>query len=370
MSTVINTNIPSLVARDALKLNGRAMADAMEQLSTGKRINSAADDAAGLAISQTMTAQIRSMNTAVRNANDGVSLAQTAEGALIEVSNMLQRMRELAVQASTGTISTAQRDYLKTEANALGDQIDSTINNTRWNGYQVLKDANMTTGFEIQVSDQGGAAAAAVATATLATTDKSRTVTVVSGANHGLEVGDTVRFTGMAGAVGGVLLSGLFRVESKTNDTTFTVQAVSAATSTAGATAPTTPGEMRKVNGLIALRGGDLSSVLKTALLVTNASDMSNAATSSAALANIDKGVEAVNTARANLGASVNRLISVVDNLTNVSQNLVESRSRILDTDYAAATTELARTMIIQQAGTAVLAQANQRPQFVLALLR
>jgi len=379
MSTVINTNIPSLVARDALKLNGRAMADAMEQLSTGKRINSAADDAAGLAISQTMTAQIRSMNTAVRNANDGVSLAQTAEGALIEVSNMLQRMRELAVQASTGTISTVQREYLKTEANALGDQIDSTINNTRWNGYSVLSAANMTTGFEIQIGDQGGASALVTMNGdtSVTTVAGSRSVTVAHNADlrladnlNGLVVGDTVRIS-QTTVVNGVTLKGLFRVESVAADgLNFTVQAVNVAGNATGANltggGATT---VQKVNGLMALRGGDLSSVAKATILASG-SDMSSAATSSAALAKIDTGVEAVNTARANLGASVNRLVSVVDNLTNVSQNLVESRSRILDTDYAAATTELARTMIIQQAGTAVLAQANQRPQFVLALLR
>jgi len=380
--TVINTNIKSLIAANSLKINGRDMANAMEQLSTGKRINSASDDAAGLAITQSMTAQTRGLNTAVRNANDAISMAQTAEGALIEVSNMMQRMRELAVQASTGTISTAQRDYLKTEANALGDQIDSTITNTRWNGISVLSNAAMTTGFEIQVGDQGGesnlkgnAAATTAETRTTVTTAGSRAVTLKFTA-HELEVGDTVRLTQSGDAAeDGIYLQGLFRVESKTADT-FTVMSLTAATAAnadgggnADAALVATVA-IKKVNGKMALRGGDLSSVAKSTLLQTGTSDMSDAAKSSAALAKIDTGVEAVNTARANLGASVNRLISVVDNLTNVSQNLIESRSRILDTDYAAATTELARTQIIQQAGTAVLAQANQQHQSVLSLLR
>jgi len=321
-----------------------------------------------LAITQSMTAQSRGLNTAVRNANDAISMAQTAEGALIEVSNMLQRMRELAVQASTGTISTTQRTYLANEANALADQIDSTINNTRWNGWQVLSSTSMTTGFEIQVGDQGGASSIA-AQSKLETAIGSRTVTVTTGTTaHTLVVGDTVRFTNHA-AINGVTLSGLYRVESVGSNTTFSVQAVKAATANSANVGDASTATIEKVNGLMAVRGGDLSAVTKATILQSS-SNMSDAATSSAALARIDTGLEAVNTARANLGASVNRLTSVVDNLTNVSQNLIESRSRILDTDYAAATTELARTQIIQQAGMAVLAQANQQPQSVLSLLR
>jgi flagellin len=277
MSTVISTNINSMVARDALKVNGRAMANAMEQLSTGKRVNSAADDAAGLAISEVMSAQVRSLNMAVRNANDGISLVQTAEGALIEVSNMLQRMRELAIQASTETINTAQRGYLKAEVEALADQIDSTIDNTKWNGIAVLSEASMTTGIKVQVGDTAGQE--------------------------------------------------------------------------------------------LVLKGASLLDA-KKAKTFAAANDLGSQAEASLAITAIDLGISAVNSARAALGVSVSRLTSISDNLTNIAQNLTESRSRIIDTDYATATAELARTMIIQQAGTAVLAQANQGPQFVLALLR
>ena len=274
--TVINTNVKSVIAANALKVNGRAMANAMEQLSTGKRINSASDDAAGLAISESMTAQARGLTTAVRNANDGISLVQTAEGALIEVSNMLQRMRELAVQASSETINGTQRGYLKAEATALADQIDKTITQTKWNGIAVL-DSTAQASLKIQVGDTAG------------------------------------------------------------QELTITVTALASAKSTATLAA---------------------------------ANDMSTQAKSSLALAAIDTAQGVVNNARASLGAVSNRLTSIVDNLTNVAQNLVESRSRIMDTDYATATTELARTQIIQQAGMAVLAQANQQPQSVLALLR
>jgi len=275
--TVINTNVKSVIAANALKVNGRAMADAMEQLSTGKRINSASDDAAGMAISESLTAQTRGLTTAVRNANDAISLAQTAEGALIEVSNMLQRMRELAVQASTETISQDQRTFLYNEAKALADQIDSTVANTKWNGTGVLGDPVMKNGIKIQIGDSAGG----------------------------------------------------------TNELT--------------------------------LKGSDLANALQAKTVKEAWTDQAKA---SAAITTINDGFKAVNDARAALGAAVNRLTSVADNLTNIAQNLTESRSRIMDTDYAAATTELARTQIIQQAGMAVLAQANQQPQSVLALLR
>jgi flagellin len=277
--TVINTNMKSLIAANALKVNSRAMSSAMEQLSTGSRINSAADDAAGLAISQSMTSQIRGLNMAVRNANDGISLAQTAEGALIEVSEMLQRMRELAVQASTGTLSTDQSKYLDAEYKALSDQIGDTITNTKWNNIAVLSEDNIkTTGITVQVG-----------------ADKSQVITV---------------------------------------------------------------------------KGDTLEDVASAKTYESEKIDLTNATRAASALDAVDKALGQVNAARAGLGAVVNRLTSAADNLTNISQNLSASRSRVLDTDYATATTDLARTMIIQQAGTAVLAQANQSSQSVLALLR
>jgi flagellin len=273
MSTVINTNVNSLIAQNALKVNNRAMANAMEQLSTGQRINSASDDAAGLAIGQTMNAQARSLAVAIRNANDGISLAQTAEGAMIEISNMMQRMRELAVQASTGTLSTEQRGYLNTEFTALKSQINDTIDDTTWNGMTVLGNASSLS-FSIQVGSES-----------------AQTISV--------------------------------EVDS--------MAALYSATAFAGIAA---------------------------------------AASASTSLDQLDTRLQAINEARADLGAVINRLTSAADNLANVTQNMAESRSRVLDTDYAQATTELARTQIIQQAGTAILAQANQQPQSVLALLR
>jgi flagellin len=266
--TTINTNVNSLIAQNALKINNRATADAMAQLSTGKRINSASDDAAGLAVAESMTAQVRSLNVAVRNANDGISLAQTAEGAMVEVSNMVQRMRELAVQAASGTLNSDQKGYLQEEYDALSDQIEATLSDTKWNGIAVL--------------------------------DGGSTTAIWAGADSNTTAIDVV------------------------------VDDLST----------------------MAVIGGDIE------------------AGAAGVIGNADDDMVLINTARAKLGAVINRLTSAADNMSNVAQNVAESRSRILDTDYATATTELARTLIIQQAGTAVLAQANQLPQAVLALLR
>ena len=276
--SVINTNVSAMYSQNAMKTNARAMSTAMEQLSTGTRVNSAKDDAAGLAIGQNMTSQVRGLNQAVRNANDGINMLQTAEGAMVEVSNMLQRMRELAVQASNGTYSTTQRGYLQKEFSALSSQITSINTQTKWNGTAVLSAA--TTKFQV------GAASGQTVSVTVSAT--------------------TLAVLGISGA-------------------TFTL---SGATVASG---------------------------------ITNASS---------AITNLDSALGKINTQRANLGATINRLAYAADNLTNISSNLTASRSTIMDTDYAIATTQLSKTQIIQQAATAMLAQANQQPQSVMALLK
>ncbi len=276
--TAINTNVSALYAQNALKTNSRAMGTAMEQLSTGSRINSARDDAAGLAIGQNMTSQVRGLNQGVRNANDGINMLQTAEGAMVEVSNMLQRMRELAVQGSNGTYSTTQRGYLQKEFVALSSQITSINTQTKWNGSAVLSAA--TTKFQV-------------------------------------------------GAMSGQTVSVI----------------VSATT----------------------LVGLGISSATFTLSGATVASGITNA---SSAITKLDSALGTINAQRATLGAGINRLTYAADNLTNISSNLSASRSTIMDTDYATASTQLSKTQIIQQAATAMLAQANQQPQSVLALLK
>ena len=270
---VINTNMSATLTANALTKNERAMSQSMERLSTGLRINSAADDAAGLAIASKMTSQINGLNQAVRNSNDAISMLQTADGAYIEVSNMLQRMRELSVQAATGTNTTDDIANLNLEWNALGNSIDLIVANTEWNGMKILDGSGGSSGsFSFQV-----------------------------------------------GANATQLLNVNF-------------------------------GDADDANSKI-----DIATTLNTAV---------------GSIAAVDDALAAVATQRATYGAAINSLEHTVDNLTNVSQNTAASRSRIQDADYAAETTELARTQIIQQAGTAMLSQANQQAQSVLALLK
>jgi flagellin len=279
--SVINTNIKSIVAQNAMTVNSRAMSKAMEQLSTGKRINSAADDAAGLGIADKMTAQIRGLNQAVRNANDGISMLQTAEGATKEITNMLQRMRELAVQGANDTYGSADRASIGLEFDALTAEIDRIANSTEWNGMKILDGTSMTTA-KLQIGTG-------------------------SGTDYQIEV---------------------------------TFDAMTAASL-----------------GATGLAAGDIDST-------------STAGDFQLMTSTIDLAITYVDDFRADMGAKINRLNYAADNMTNTSMNTAASRSRIEDTDFAAATTELARTQIISQAATAMLAQANQQPQGVLSLLR
>jgi len=293
--TVINTNTAAAVTANALTKNERAMSQAMERLSTGQRINSASDDAAGLAIASRMTSQVNGLNMAVRNANDAISLVQTADGALSEVTNMLQRMRELAVQAASGTMSTTDQAALSTEFEALTLGIDAIADNTQWNGTQLLDATSNSGAFSFQV-----------------------------GANASQTISVTIRdFTTDGGSTG---------VMENLDDATTTD-----------------------------FEDDDLD---LDAIAITSASEATDAITE------LSNAITRVDTERATLGSVISRLEYAADNLSNVSQNTSASRSRILDADYASETTELARTQIIQQAGTAMLSQANQQAQSVLALLR
>jgi flagellin len=299
--TVINTNTAATLTANALTKNERAMSQAMERLSTGQRINSAGDDAAGLAISSRMTSQINGLNMAVRNAGDAISMVQTADGALVEVTNMLQRMRELSVQAASETNGTNDLTALNTEYEALREEVTRIAVNTQWNGSAVFgQAANSTKAFQV------GANA-------------SQTISVTFGNfNAGAEAGSA----GLAGNT------------DSTSSSKF----------------------------LALTRTGGTTDIVDTDLLSKTNATLSLEVISSA--------ITAVNTERASYGAAINRLEFASDNLANVAQNTSASRSRILDTDYASETTELARTQIIQQAGTAMLSQANQAAQSVLALLK
>ncbi|ETN93616.1 Flagellin [Gammaproteobacteria bacterium MOLA455] len=283
--TVINTNIGATITANSLAKNERAMNTAMERLSTGKRINSAADDAAGLAISQRLNAQVKGLDQAARNANDAISMLQTADGAAIEITNMLQRMRELAVQATSNSNTTDDVSNLDLEFKALAEEIDRIVDATQWNGENILDGSGGTTGsFTYQI-----------------------------GANDGQTIVVDFNDFNLADGVAGVM-------------------------------------------------GADISGM--AAATTTIDTSTANVITT------LDTAISGVTTQRATFGAVMNRLEYTVDNLRNISQNTSASMSRIADADYAAETTELARTQIIQQAGTAMLSQANQQAQSVLALLK
>ena len=273
------------------------MATAMERLSTGQRINNAGDDAAGLAISSRMTTYINGLNMAVRNANDAISMIQTADGAMIEVTSMLQRMRELTVQAASDTMSATDRASLNTEFQQLDDQIDLISTSTEWNGTKLLDGSLGAVEFHV------GAGASQVVSITFAdlNTNAGSTEATEAGTSATLDVFNTVD-----GSSDGTDLDGL---------------------------------------------------------VITGTAQ-------STTLGYLDTVIARVDAHRATLGAVINRLEYAADNLANVSQNTSASRSRVLDADYAAETTELARTQIIQQAATAMLSQANQQAQSVLALLK
>ena len=274
--SVINTNVKSMVAQNAMTVNNRALSKTMEQLSTGKRINAASDDAAGLAIANRMTAQIKALDQSVRNANDGISMLQTAEGATKEITTMLQRMRELSVQAANDSYSAGDRTAIAGEMTQLTSEITRVASNTQWNGMSILSGGTAYSTMTFQVGTEGDATSAI-----------------------------TVGFTAMsAGAL--------------------TISALSVSTSVQA----------------------------------------------QASIELLDTAITAVDTFRSGLGARINRLTSSADNLANIALNTSASRSQIEDTDYAKATTELAKSQIIQQAATAMLTQANQAPQSVLSLLR
>ena len=308
---VINTNMSATLTANALTKNERAMSQSMERLSTGLRINSAADDAAGLAIASKMTSQINGLNQAVRNANDAISMIQTADGALVEVTNMLQRMRELSVQAANGTNAAADQQNLNVEFTALKAGIDAIASNTQWNGMAIL-------------------------------------------------AGDAV----------GAAVTRAFQVGANSEQ----MPVIFADFNTEDAASPgkSDDGPLADLGGQLGTNGAADSNVDLASLSLYDTA--TPAALTALEMANVQRALDSalgnINSERAKFGAAINRLEYTVDNLTNASQNQSASRSRIQDADYASETTELARTQIIQQAGTAMLSQANQQAQSVLALLK
>ena len=317
--TVINTNTASLVARDAIQRNDRAMSQAMERLSTGSRINTAKDDAAGLAISDRMGAQVSGLNMAVRNANDAISLLQTVDGAAQEISNMLSRMYELAVQAASGTYTSTDRTALDLEFGELMKEIQEIAERTEWNGNSIMDDTydDTTNALKVQLG--------AEANQTMAVRIKDWRPTVSADGE----------------------------LASATDATTDGIDSADSAYNLDG----TANGSEAALYFLDGTENTDR-------LVITSA------AAAAIAVKNLNNAIDGAAKERAQYGAYISRLQHAADNLQNVATNTAASKSQISDADYASETTELARTQIISQASTAMLAQANQVKQTVLSLLR
>jgi len=489
--SVINTNVSAMYSQNAMKTNARVQSTAMEQLSTGVRVNSAKDDAAGLAIGQNMTSQIRGLNQAVRNLNDGINMIQTAEGAMVEQSNMLQRMRELAVQAMNGTYSDTQRSYLDKEFQALTQQINRISNDTMWNdqkllaggGYLKTKNSlpvltpdaasqttNATAGIVQDYAGRDVAPGMPYFATAAATTLPSGTVvqfaedevppgmsgfaTPLSAANKAAlkAASDAITDAQLATAKAAMdaplaattaakvtMDSDAAATTAKTTMTTSlaaTAAALVAKNAAVGAgpiAAATTAYNTAKAASdadvvaynavpsvaaynaaktasdplVLAYKtkkatrdayldatkvwipedklhaqftvqaGKDQDQTIRVDVVPMNAGGLgisglaiSSFDSATQTLDQISTALETINNQRAGLGAAINQMAYAADNLTNVSSNATQSRSTIMDTDYALATTQLAKTQIIQQAATAMLAQANQQPQSVMALLK
>lgn len=471
MAQVINTNVSSLNSQRALNMSQSKLATSLERLSSGLRINSAKDDAAGMAISARMTSQISGMNQAARNANDGISLAQTAEGDLGNITSNLQRIRELSVQSANATNSASDRQALQKEVTALVSEIDRVASQSAFNGVKLLNGTFSSQAFQIganagqtiTVGSITSATAASIggytvtgAAAVNGTAFTAGSVTIAVGTAAAVSVGASVAgaepvgqnassayakaaainsagagvtataATAVADAaitaaahtgtitINGFATASITGVTNAATDTAAAIAAINGISDKTGvvASAGTTGVKLNAADGrdIITTFTGTLAAAdfgmaaagtTKGTLTITSADsnvviggataaaltglsagaqtltlsavsavDISTASGAASALSAVDAALQQINTNRADLGALQNRFSSVVSSLQTSSENLSASRSRILDADFAAETANLTRNQILQQAGTAMLAQANSLPQNVLSLLR
>ena len=387
MPQVINTNVMSLNAQRNLSTSGGALATALQRLSSGLRINSAKDDAAGLAIAERFTTQIRGLNQAARNANDGISLAQTGEGALAEITNNLQRIRELAVQSANSTNSASDREALNQEVEQRLAEIERVASQTSFNGQKILDGSFGTAAFQVGANagetisiglntsmKKDAIGQVAVATGTVDVTDPDGdplTDDFVS-ADAPLAIvdddftiavgdGDAVQLTGdyesvqdLVDAINSKVAGASAWIDSDNHVVIASSEDLTIATANDAATL---------LAGVATTTVAADTSFL-TAISVASAGDANDA------IVRVDAALTSVSSLRSTLGAIQNRFESTITNLTTAAENLTASRSRIQDADFAQETAALTRAQILQQAGTAILAQANAVPQNVLSLLR
>ncbi len=403
MAMTINTNISSINAQRNLNASGGSLATSMQRISSGLRINSAKDDAAGLAISERMNTQVKGLTVAARNANDGISLAQTAEGALGKVSDMLGRMRDLAVQAGNSTNSKSDREALQAEVKQLTDEIDRMAKTANFNGTKILDGSfsgavfqvGANSGENITVGALTDASAAGLANISYATKD----LTVAKGAITDLAAHDGTDLTIKIGSADAIELGPLkaatteaermgqvvSAINNKSADTGVTAYltkedngdfTISVMSSKFDSSTPPVPETVVLGAGFAAtktgLAAGDTAVAAATDKDIKGIDTMSVATQKDAwvALKKIDSAIDQVNSARADLGALQSRFENTTANIDIQTENLSAARGRIVDTDFASETANLSRTQILQQAGTAMVAQANQLPQQVLSLLK
>ena len=388
MALNINTNIGALMASASASGVNKSMETSMERLSTGLRVNTAADDAAGIAIGSRLTSEIRGTNQAIRNAMDAQALIDTAEGAHNEITNILQRMRELAVQAANDTNDANDRTNLAAEMTALTSEIDRIANVTSWAGQVLLDgsspDATVTTdndaaSFEFHIgagnsvadalsvninamgSTALGIAGAGNAPTALTNTTAAATLTANTGTMTAAQGAGTLTFAGVADGDS---------FTAKINGTEVTITAAFAGDQYED----TVDGVAQQMKDAIDAAGISGLTVTRAAGVLTlnvgGGVDISTANNAQTAVGTLDAAINTINTQRANLGAVSNRLDSTVNNLTNIVTNLEAGRSRIMDADFAAESTNLAKSQILQQASMAMLAQANASKQGVLQLLQ
>lgn len=387
MAAIINTNVISMNAQRNLNGSQNALATTLQRLSSGLRINGAKDDAAGLAISERMTSQIRGLNQAIRNSNDGISMSQTAEGALGEIGTNLQRIRELAVQSRNASNSASDRTALNNEVQQIKAEIDRVASTTTFNGIKLLDGTFTNQAFQIGANVGETISIASIVNAQSSslgtTTTYSATVTGIAATGfaapadnivagdlkiNGVDVGaitagGTAPLQGAAVAAAINLISGTTGVSAAADGAGLvTLTSTSSAGITVAMSGTANTARTGLTAGTTAATGTSAAGFASLKIDTTANADV--------AIASMDSALSALNAARADLGAYQNRFSSAISNLQTSAENLSASRSRIMDADFAAETAALSRNQVLQQAGTAMLAQANAMPQSVLSLLR
>ena len=389
MALSINTNLASMTAQRSFLNSNSALETAFERLSTGKRVNSAADDAAGLAIGKDLESRVSGLNQAIRNVNDGISMVQITEGTLDEVTTILQRMRDLSVQASNASLGSTERGYLDAEQAKLATTLGSVIDQAKFNDRDLVDDSNGKV-LQIHSGPDSGTAAeidiAAMTETTLGVTASAIDLTNASGTAESVLFGSTTYATGN-GTYTLTVGSETYVTSSIAGGATKATQAALVKSALESATGTTSGQTLAQDLGItvslasdeIKLTYADKENVAETTYTLVAAgagatagsatiTDGSN--TARTAITTIDAALAKVAEQRSKLGATQSQLESTVRNLANVAENTSAAAGRIMDTDYAAETANLTKAQILQQAATSILAQANAQPQSVLALLR